>query len=143
FEVVRSRLPEHPYPVPPVYQPEVIARAAVWAVKHPRREMWIGWSTTKAIIGQRVMPGFLDHFLAKRAWSGQMTEALPEGHPRTHHRDNVDAPLPGDRGAHGPFDATSRALSTKLWARTHKTALAAALLAAVALVWRGAAKWAA
>src|SRR5688572_1342694 len=104
FDVVRSRLPDHPQPVPPVYQPEVIARAAVHAALHPRREIWIGWNTVKAIIGQRFIPGLLDHYLAKVAWDGQTTRVLPPGHPIEHREDNLDAPLPGDRGAHGPFD---------------------------------------
>src|SRR5206468_1037220 len=68
FEVVRNRLPEHPQPVPPIYQPEVIARAAVRAAVKPRREVWIGWSTVKAIIGQRLIPGVLDGYLARNAW---------------------------------------------------------------------------
>ncbi len=113
FEVVRNRLPEHPQPVPPIYQPEVIARAAVRAVLKPRREVWIGWSAVKAIIGQRLIPGFLDRYLAKHAWESQETLRLPPGHPRRHDLDNVDAPLPGDRGAHGPFDARARSFSTE------------------------------
>jgi short-subunit dehydrogenase len=123
FEVVRSRLPDHPQPVPPIYQPEVIAKAALRAVLHPRREMWIGWSATMAIIGQRLIPGILDRYLAKRAWDSQTTKRLPPGHPVKHHRDNVDHPVPGDRGAHGPFDSRAHAVSTKLWFRTHLGAL--------------------
>jgi NADP-dependent 3-hydroxy acid dehydrogenase YdfG len=136
FEVVRSRLPRHPFPVAPVYQPEVIARAAVHAALHPRREVWIGWSATKAIVGERVIPGPLDKYLSTRAWDGQMTEALPPGHPLTHHRDNLDAPLPGDRGAHGPFDAQARTWSTKLWARRHPGLIALGVLALGALLGR-------
>jgi hypothetical protein len=97
----------------------VIAKAALRAVLHPRREMWIGWSATMAIIGQRLIPGRLDRYLAKRAWDSQTTKRLPPGHPVKHHRDNVDHPIPGDRGAHGPFDSRSRAFSTKLWTREH------------------------
>jgi NAD(P)-dependent dehydrogenase (short-subunit alcohol dehydrogenase family) len=134
FEVVRSRLPDHPQPVPPLYQPEVIAEAVLHALRHPRREMWIGWSTTKAIAAQRLIPGFLDRYLARRAWEGQTTRRLPPGHPVRHGGDNVDVPLPGDRGAHGPFDARARAFSTKLWLRKHRGRAAVAVgLAAVVL----------
>jgi short-subunit dehydrogenase len=118
FDVVRSRLPDHPQPVPPIYQPEVIAKAALRAILQPRREMWIGWSATMAIIGQRLMPGRLDRYLAKRAWASQTTRRLPPDHPVKHPRDNVDHPIPGDRGAHGPFDSMARASSSKWWART-------------------------
>jgi NAD(P)-dependent dehydrogenase (short-subunit alcohol dehydrogenase family) len=119
FEVVRSRLDEHPQPIPPIYQPEVIAKAAVYAALRPRREVWIGWSAVEAIIGQRLFPGFLDRFLAKHAWWAQETERLPPGHPRRHTSDDVDAPLPGDPGAHGPFDARARTYSTRFWLRRH------------------------
>jgi NAD(P)-dependent dehydrogenase (short-subunit alcohol dehydrogenase family) len=131
FEVVRNRLPKHPQPVPPIYQPEVIARGAVMAALRPRREMWIGWSTTKAIIGQRLIPGILDRYLAKFGWDSQMTDVLPKGHPHRHDRDNVDDVIPGDRGAHGPFDAKARPISSKLWMRRHRGELAAVGVTAV------------
>jgi len=108
FEVVRNKLRWHAHPVPPIYQPEVIAAQAVRAVTHPKREVWIEWSTVKAIVGQRLIPRFLDRYLARKAWSSQMTRDLPPDHP-IKHPDNLDAVLPGDRGAHGPFDAEARA----------------------------------
>jgi short-subunit dehydrogenase len=136
FDVVRNRLPKHPQPVPPIYQPELIGRAAVDAVLHPRRELWIGWSVVEAVVGQRVMPGFLDRYLAKHAWSAQETDRLPPGHALKHERDNLDAPLPGDRGAHGVFDARARASSSRWWLRSHRGWIAAALALAAALAWR-------
>jgi NAD(P)-dependent dehydrogenase (short-subunit alcohol dehydrogenase family) len=136
FEVVRNRMAGHPQPVPPIYQPEVIARAAVRAILRPRREMWVGWSATKAIVGQRVIPGLLDRYLASHGWSSQETTKLPPGHPIHHQQDNVDTLIPGDRGAHGPFDSRARTHSTKLWARTHRgwVALAGALAAGL-MIW--------
>lgn len=129
FEVIRNRLDGHPQPVPPIYQPEVIAREAVRAAARPRREVWIGWSTTKAILGQRVIPGLLDRYLAKNAWESQTTRKLPPGHPPGHPDDNVDAPLPGDRGAHGPFDERAREFTTQRWVRRHPGLLAAGIAA--------------
>jgi hypothetical protein len=138
FDVVRSRLPDHPQPVPPVYQPEVIARAAVYAAVHSRRELWIGWNTIKAIVGQRFIPGLLDRYLAKAAWDAQTTRALPPGHPLNHRRDNVDAPIPGDRGAHGPFDRIARTSSTTFWLRAHARALVGGTLLGGSLAVAGA-----
>lgn len=135
FEVVRNRLGRHPQPVPPIYQPEVIARVVVQTVARPRREVWIGWSTVQAILGQRVIPGLLDRYLARRAWEDQTTDDVPPGHAPTHVRDNVDAPLPGDRGAHGPFDARARSFSTQPWLRRHAGVLAAGTIAG-ALLWK-------
>ncbi|HUB07466.1 MAG TPA: SDR family oxidoreductase [Myxococcales bacterium] len=116
FDVVRSRLPRHPQPVPPIYQPELIARAALYAVERPTRELWIGGSVWKAIVGQRLFPGLLDRYLARVGYRAQQTgEKVSAVRP-----DNLDAPLPGDRGAHGDFDARARRGSPLLWARTHR-----------------------
>lgn len=127
FQVVRNRLPKHPQPVPPLYQPELAARAVLRVIDHPQRELWLGWPTIKAILGQRLFPGALDRWLAQVAYEGQQTARLRHTHP-----DNVDAPLPGDRGAHGEFDAQARSRSTDLWLRVHARHLfvAAAITAA-------------
>jgi NAD(P)-dependent dehydrogenase (short-subunit alcohol dehydrogenase family) len=127
FDVVRSRLPNHPQPVPPIYQPEVIARAVLYVAEHPRRERWIGWSTVKAIVGQRLVPGLVDRYLARTGYDAQQTDQpVPAGRP-----DNVDAPLPGDRGAHGDFDAQARRRSGELFLSRHRGAVAAGVLAVV------------
>lgn len=137
FEVVRNRLGGHPQPVPPIYQPEVIARAAVEAALHPRREVWIGWSTTKAILGQHLIPGLLDRYLARHAWEAQITRQLPPGHPLEHRQDDVDAPLPGDRGAHGPFDDRARSSSSQVWLRSHVGSLLASGVLLGTALWMG------
>jgi len=115
FEVVRNKLGKHGRPVPPIYQPEVIARAFLYAIERPSRELWIGWNTVKAIVGQRLFPGILDRYLAKKAWAAQVTDLLPPTHT-----DNLGAPLAGDRGAHGSFDHEARSSSVALWLRTHR-----------------------
>ncbi len=133
FDVVRNKLPKHPYPVPPVFQPELIARAIVRAIHHPHREHWVGWSTWKAILGERVIPARLDRYLGDMAWSGQQTSEVPR-----RRADNLDAPLSGDRGAHGAFDRDARARSPFIWASLHPRAIS---VAALALVAAGAGLW--
>jgi short-subunit dehydrogenase len=128
FEVVRNRLPAHARPVPPVYEPEAMAEGVLFAAEHAPRELWIGWSTIEAIVGQRLAPGLLDRYLARKAWDAQTTEAVPKPE-----RDNVDAPLPGDRGARGIFGDIARRWSLELWLRRHRAALAAAAAVAAGL----------
>ena len=65
FDVVRSRLPRHPKPVPPIFEPEVAADAVVWAADHPRREVVVGFSTLRALLANKIAPGFLDRYLAR------------------------------------------------------------------------------
>jgi len=137
FDVVRTRLPRHPQPVPPIFQPEVIARAALHLAEHPRRELWVGWSAAKAIFAQKFIGGLLDRYLARKGWDSQMDDRPVDPLTRP---DNLAAPLPGDRGAHGDFDARSRPASSELWLRLNagKLAAGAAAAAAMSLVaWRG------
>ncbi|HUS29193.1 MAG TPA: SDR family oxidoreductase [Kofleriaceae bacterium] len=138
FEVVRNRLPGHPQPMGQIHQPELIARTAVRAALKPKRELWIGWPTVKAILGQRVLPGWLDKKLARDAWEGQTTDDVPVGH-RGKHRDNLYLPIERDFGAHGIFDDRAQDSSITEWWREHKGAVVVASAAAsaiAALAWR-------
>lgn len=129
FSWVRSRLPREPQPVPPIFQPEVAARAIHWAAHHPqRRELYVGWPTVKAIIGDKLAPGFADHFLAYVGYDAQQTEELTA----PGRRDNLWGPLPGDHGARGQFDERSSERSAQLWATTHRALFALAGAGALA-----------
>jgi NAD(P)-dependent dehydrogenase (short-subunit alcohol dehydrogenase family) len=133
FNVVRTRLPRHPKPVRPIYQPEVAARAIVWAAEHRRRELWVAGSTVKALVGNRLVPGLLDRYLARNGYAAQQTdEAVDRDRP-----DNLVDSLPGDRGAHGDFDAEARDRSLQLWVAERRRVLAAAGVAIAAGLWAG------
>ncbi len=107
FGWVRTRLPRTPRPVAPVYQPEVAARAIVWASHHPRRrELWVGGSTALTIAATKLVPGLGDRYLARTAVEGQQTTQLADA--RRLDTDYLESPVPGDRGAHGPFDGEGK-----------------------------------
>src|SRR5258706_1103249 len=72
FEVVRTRLPRHPMPVPPIFQPEMAARAALHLARHPRREMWVGWPAARAIFAQKFIGGLVHPYLLASAPGAQM-----------------------------------------------------------------------
>ena len=122
FGWVRSRLPRKPQPVPPIFQPEVAAEAILYAAHHDRDELWVGGSSVKAIVGNRIIPRALDRYLAWTGYDSQQTDE-PEDPDR---EDNLYEPLPGDAGAHGDFDGRSSDKSYQWWANTHRGWLAAA-----------------
>ena len=132
FDWVRSRLPRQPQPVPPIFQPEVAARAIVWASQRRRRSVWVGTPTIKAILGDKFIPGILDRYLARAGWDTQMTDE-PVARDR---RDNLFDPLPGDHGAHGRFDARAKRFSPAAWLDRHRALLAAAMLGTIGIVAR-------
>jgi len=122
FGWVKSRLKRKAQPVPPIFQPEVAARALYHAAHHPRREFYVGWSAAQAIIGNKVMPGLLDHYLASYGYESQQ---LPE--PENPNRpDNLWHPVQGDHGAHGSFDARAHDRSPFLWTDLRRDWLAIA-----------------
>ncbi|WP_460837624.1 SDR family oxidoreductase [Noviherbaspirillum agri] len=131
FDWGKTCFDKQPQPVPPIFQPELAAEAIVWAAQHRRRELWVGFPAVKAILGTRVLPGFLDRLLAKRAYGGQFTDQpLQPGR-----KDNLYQPVPGDHGAHGRFDARAKDFSMQYWLTTHRRPVAAlAILSAAAVV---------
>lgn len=129
FSWVKSRLPNEPQPVPPIFQPEVGARAVVYASKHHPRELWVGGPTVKAIVGNMVIPGLLDHYLGKTGYKAQQTNE-PVSPDR---RNNLWKPVPGDHGAHGSFDSRASESSAELWTRTHIGMIGAAVLGVAGL----------
>jgi NAD(P)-dependent dehydrogenase (short-subunit alcohol dehydrogenase family) len=134
FDLQRNKLPQQAQPVPPIFQPEVVARAIVHAAHHRRRSMWVGFPTVKAIVGARLVPGLMDRYLGWVGYRKQLTpEPRPPGRP-----DSLLAPVPGDPGAHGRFDARARGRSLQGWANTHRGWLAAAAGLAVLGVTRAA-----
>jgi NADP-dependent 3-hydroxy acid dehydrogenase YdfG len=128
FTWVRTTLHRRPKPVAPVYQPEIAARAVVWASEHPRRELFVGANTAAVIWGSRIAPWAADRYLARTNITAQQdlrTPIDPEARP-----DNLYEPVPGDHGAHGPYDDRAHARSAQLVAATHRGALAAGVAAA-------------
>jgi len=112
FGWVKSRLKHKAQPVPPIFQPEVGARAVYWAAHHDRREIYVGGPTVEAIVGNKVAPSALDHYLGKTGYDSQQTSE-PEDPNRPN---NLWQPVGGDHGAHGTFDDRAHPHSYELWA---------------------------
>ncbi|MEY9852254.1 NAD(P)-dependent dehydrogenase (short-subunit alcohol dehydrogenase family) [Leifsonia sp. EB41] len=134
FRWLLSRLPQQAQPVPPIYQPEVAARTIVRAAVRPRRAYWVGISTVQTIIGNRLIPGLLDHYLGKTGYASQQTdEARPADQP-VNLWEPADQSV--DHGTHGPFGDRSKASSVQAWSSRNRRALGAvgAALAGVVFV---------
>jgi NAD(P)-dependent dehydrogenase (short-subunit alcohol dehydrogenase family) len=135
FSWVRSRLPRHPQPVPPIYQPEVAARGVLFAADHPqRRQYWVGASTAATIFANKFVPALLDRYLARTGYDSQQTgERVDDNRPDNLY-EALDGPDGRDYGAHGSFDGRSHPRSVQVWLDEHTAGLAgfAAAGAAVA-----------
>ncbi len=130
FNWCRSKLPKHPQPVPPIYQPEIPAEAVYWAAHHHRRELRVGYTAVEAILGSKIAPGLADRYLARTAFSGQQVQDMPVRGDRP---DNLFSPVPELAATHGMFDKLAKRRSPQLWANTHRAAVAGVALGAAAV----------
>ncbi len=132
FGWVKSRLAHKAQPVPPIYEPEVAARAIYWASHHRRREVWVGGSTVEAIVGQKFIPGLLDIYLGKTGYKAQQI-AEPEDPNR---RNNLYEPVDDTRdyGAHGTFGNRATDRSEEVWLDLHRGWIVGGAIGLAALI---------
>ena len=117
FDWAMNKMGRKAMPVPPIYQPEVPARAIFFAAEHPRRQIWVGYPTVMAILANRIAPGLIDRYLATAGYKGQLTDKLlPKDAPA-----NLFEPVKGDYRAHGRFDRKARSGSWEMFTDRHRT----------------------
>jgi len=138
FDWALNKMGKRAQPLPPIFQPEVPARAILFAARHHRREVWVGMPTVQTIIANRIAPELLDWYLARKGYQAQLTqEPKPADAPA-----NLFETVHGDYGAHGRFDNRSKGTSWEFFTSRHRDAifggmLAVGGLAMAALVNRG------
>jgi NAD(P)-dependent dehydrogenase (short-subunit alcohol dehydrogenase family) len=131
FHWAKTTLERHPQPVPPIYQPEVAARAIVWIADHYRREVVVAPTTSAAIVGDKIASGLLDRYLARTGYESQQASEPAEAD----RVDNLWEPVASDLGAHGEFDDRAHGRSMH-WLCVTKRRWALPALAASALLLR-------
>jgi short-subunit dehydrogenase len=130
FDWCKSKLPNKAQPVPPIYQPEIAAKAIVFASKNRRREIYVGLPTVIAIVGNKLFPRLGDWYLGKTGVKGQQTkEKADPGKPN-----NLYEPVGGDPGAHGRFDNRAHSFSPQLWTDMHRDWVIGGALAGLAVL---------
>jgi short-subunit dehydrogenase len=133
FEWGKNHMPMRPQPVPPIFQPEAAAKAIFWAAHHDRREVYVCWSSMRAIWANKFVPGLLDRYLAGKGYTGQQDNqpADPD------QADNLFHSVGGtDFAAHGRFDSRSMHGGADLWATLYRGPVTAGLLCLAGLVCR-------
>ncbi|MEZ2354481.1 SDR family oxidoreductase [Caballeronia sp. RCC_10] len=119
FDWAMNKTGKRARPVAPIFQPEVAARAIFFAATHRRREVWLGFSTVKAILANRIAPALIDRYLARAGYVGQLTDEPLERKAAG----NLFEPVPGDFGAHGRFDDEARQHSWEMFTDRHRSFL--------------------
>jgi NAD(P)-dependent dehydrogenase (short-subunit alcohol dehydrogenase family) len=130
FDWSRSKLTGRPRPLPPVFQPEVAARAILYAARHAPRELKVGLPVVRTIWLNTLLPGAVDRFLARAGFSGQEEPALTTAR----RPDNLFRSLSWSVGAHGRFGAEAADRSRELDLRIAAGRWATAAVATAGLV---------
>lgn len=131
FQWARHRMSAQPQPLPPIFQPELAAKAIVWASKHRRRELYVGFPALKTIVGNKLFPGLADRMAARQGFTGQMDLSVPP--PAAQRDDNLFTAVPGDFGSHGRFDDRATDWSLQYWLSIHRRGLMSLVLLLIIL----------
>jgi NAD(P)-dependent dehydrogenase (short-subunit alcohol dehydrogenase family) len=134
FDWGRTKMPRQPMPVPPIFEPEVAAKAVRWAASHRRREVVVGGSAAKAILAAKIAPGLADRYLARNGYDAQQE---PDQLVDPDRPSNLFHPVEGKAATRGRFGRRARPRSYQLWLNTHRGTLAVAGLSAVGMLAAG------
>jgi short-subunit dehydrogenase len=140
FAHARSKMGTKPMPIPPIYDPSVVAEAIVHALEKPQREIFAGGSGKFFEVGERISPPLVDAYLGRgdRGTKQQLTSKPDDG------ADNMFEPMPGPGDVTGDWAAESKRASAYTrqleFHPGRKVALAAGSLAASMLAFWGLAR---
>ncbi|MFL1875879.1 SDR family oxidoreductase [Hansschlegelia beijingensis] len=104
FGWARAHLENAPRPMGAPTQPELVAEAVFRAAHGNRSDYWIGWTTALTVLGNAILPGFMDRYLARAVEGQQGDEPISPDR-----RDNLQAPVPGRHRTEGSFSAEATA----------------------------------
>ena len=133
FQWARHRINAEPTPLPPIFQPEIAAKAIVWCTRHKRQELYVGFPALKTIVGNKLFPTLADRMARDQAVTGQKDDELPGQFSR---EGNLFDPVPGDFGSHGRFDDEAKTFSWQLFMTLNRVPLTIVfLIIVIGLVW--------
>jgi NAD(P)-dependent dehydrogenase (short-subunit alcohol dehydrogenase family) len=134
FDKARTRLGVKPKGFPPLYAPEVVAGAILYAAEKAPRDIVAGGAGKGLILGQRLSPRLMDAVMLRGGFTSQMTdEPKSAGDP-----DALFEPVQDQNRADGDFGDQTLRKSLLTWLDTHpaikRGAIVGAALGTVALL---------
>ncbi len=135
FQHERTKTGVQPRPVPPVYDPRLVAEAVLHAAVRPTRELTVGGFGAVLGTSEKLSPRLVDLQLRLAGYPAQQTEEpKAEAAP-----DNLFAASPGPGAIRGGWDGRRASLYTTLQLRPglRRAALGGAALAGLALARSG------
>lgn len=107
--------------VPPIYQPQLVARAILFAADHPgRREYSVGTSIMLTLVVNAIVPGLRGRYLARAGYASQESDRKPSADDPVNLWEPIDEAGDADFVAHGRFDERAHRRDPQLWASGHR-----------------------
>ncbi len=126
FAHARSKLGVKPMPIPPIYEPSVVANALVHACEHPQREIVVGGSGKALVVAQKASASLVDRYLLQ----GQRGTRQQRSDRPDDAEDNLFAPMDGPGSTTGDWSEQSKSSSVyTAVVETHQRRTAAILVA--------------
>ena len=101
FDWCETTMDDHPQPVPPIYEPDKVAKYVVRAALDGRRSKVVGSWNHLVVAAGKLTPGYGNHYAAIGAWDSQLTSDPVKRHRPVNLRDPADDEH--DVGARGQF----------------------------------------
>jgi short-subunit dehydrogenase len=107
FQHARSKMGVLPKPIPPIYQPRVVAQAVLHAAEHPEKEVVVGGGGKMLDMLQRVAPRSAGSLLLRvgKSVEKQRSSKPDEG------ADNLFTPSTGTGSVDGPYGQRAKSTS--------------------------------
>ncbi|AWN37189.1 SDR family oxidoreductase [Methylobacterium radiodurans] len=128
----RTRTGRGQYAPDPVFDPRLCAEAILYAVEHPRREVWVGRTSVMMAAAQAVAPALADRKAASM-WDAQLEDA-----EKPDRAGNLFEPAPGDAAVDGRFSSRMRTTRHAFWTSRERDLLVAGVAGAALLGLAGA-----
>jgi short-subunit dehydrogenase len=130
FVHARSKMQVLPMPIPPIYEPRVVAKVVAEVAETPRRDVVVGGGGKMLTAMQRVSPALADAFMLGpgKAFAKQKTDEPDNG------KDNLFAPMGGSGSVTGQFGEKSKSTSVYTEQLEMHPGRQRSLLAAVAVL---------
>jgi short-subunit dehydrogenase len=126
FSHAGSRMAGAPRPVPPVFQPELVAEAIWLAVIERRREVKVTASNTHLALLSAALPGVMDRVLA---WFGVPSQYTSRAEVMARRDPALFDAARNVSAVHGPFGREAFTGSTRMWAERNRWAVGLGLAA--------------
>ena len=115
FDKSLTRLGVKPRPSPPVYEPELVANAILYAAEHPVRDIYVGGAGKSMEWLHIVSPNLADRLLSRFGYRPQLTN-VPKTDRAPH---NLYEHVEGYDQAQGSFSKEARSISIFTGLETH------------------------